>query len=158
MGWAVDPEGIICIRKKFFLEGLLSVNLTPMGGNLVLIRSIAGERIEDTIRDRDKEFSQWFKEIRLWNPNLIAKERTMWLKITGVPAHVWGENIFKHISQLMGTFVALDESTRDKARLDVGRVLITTSIPNTINKVVEVKVNGIIHDTCHPFVRRIFRG
>lgn len=34
---ASHPEGINCLKKKFLMETLLSVLLTPMGGNSVLI-------------------------------------------------------------------------------------------------------------------------
>lgn len=47
-----------------------------------------------------------------------------------------------------GSFISLDDSTRNKLRLDVGRVFITTHEPGVINKVVEVKVNDVDFSIC----------
>lgn len=74
----------------------------------------------------------------------MAKERSIWLKFLGVLANVWGEDFFMRTAQLMGTFVTIDDSTRDMVRLDVGRVLIFTKVPEIINKKLEIKVNGVV--------------
>lgn len=67
------------------------------------------------------------------------------MKILGVPVHAWKENFFEHVAQLVGTFISIDESIREKVRLDCARALITTSVLEIINRVVEVKVNGITY-------------
>lgn len=59
----------------------------------------------------------------------------------GTPAHAWNENFFRKVSQLVGTYISIDESTREKIRLDIARVLVTTSVPGIINSVVEANVN-----------------
>lgn len=146
MGKTRDPEGIKCVKKKFLLEGLLSVTLTPMGGNLVLIKVQDGAIFEEVLRNNEEEFSRWFVEIRPWNSNMVATSRSIWLKILGVPAHIWNENFFRQISQLVGSYISIDDSTRDKMRLDIARVLINTSVKEIINTVVEVKVNGIMYN------------
>lgn len=79
-------------------------------------------------------------------PELVATARSIWLKITGVPAHIWEERFFRLVSQLVGTFISIDDSTRDKVRLDTARALITTSAKEIINTVVEVKVNGTMYN------------
>lgn len=53
-----------------------------------------------------------------------------------------GEDFFKQISDYNGKYSTIDEPTRNKDRLDVGRVLVTTTVPYFINKVMEVKVNS----------------
>lgn len=140
----VDPEGIHCVRRKFEFERLLSVNLIPMGANLVLINPMEGEILKETLNERRKVFEKWFTEIRPWNPGLEAKKRSIWLKFLRVAAHVWSEGFFKRISQPMGTFITIDDSIRDKARLDVGKALIFTSLPDNINRTVVLKVNDVI--------------
>lgn len=44
----------------------------------------------------------------------------------------------------MGTFIIIDFSTRKRIRLDVGRVLISTSSSEIINRVVSVNINGVV--------------
>lgn len=145
VGKTVDPEGIHCLRRKLDIEGLLCVTLIPMGGNLVLIKAFEGESFEKILEERREVFEKWFTDIRPWNPGLVAKERSIWLKFLGVPAHIWGEDFFRRTAQTLGTFVTIDESTKDKVRLDVGRALIFTTIPETINRKLEIKVNGVVY-------------
>lgn len=63
MGRTVDPVGIHCIRKKFDLDYLLSVTLTPMGGNLVLMHALDGVNFEEVLHDKRKVFERWFSEL-----------------------------------------------------------------------------------------------
>lgn len=67
------------------------------------------------------------------------------MKILGAPTHIWGEQFFMQMSQTVGVFVSIDESTKDKVRLDYRRALITTAVTYFINKVVEVKVNDLTY-------------
>lgn len=145
VGKSVDPEGILCIKKKIVLESILAVNLTPLGGDLVLMFAPEGENFEEILRKNEKNFICWFAEIRPWSTNLVARERSVWIKVLGVPAHFRGENFFKQISLIAGKYIIIDDSTRDRARLDIGRVLIITAAPDIINRVVEVKINGTMH-------------
>lgn len=65
----------------------------------------------------------------------------MWVSITGLPAHAWKENVFRSLVASVGTFVALDESTSKKLRMDVGRVLLLVSSREVINKLLKIKIN-----------------
>lgn len=58
VGRTSEPDGILCFRKKFQLEGSLSVNLTPLGGDLVLIQAQEGLDLQSTINGNDKVFSR----------------------------------------------------------------------------------------------------
>lgn len=78
----------MCIKKKFQLEHYLSVTLTPMGGNMVLINALEGGNLEETVFVKRKDFSRWFTDIRPWEPLMVARERSIWLKILGMPAHI----------------------------------------------------------------------
>lgn len=98
--------------------------------------------LSDLLVKNEKEFSKWFSEIKPWDPFKVPKTRAIWLKVIGVPAHTWNEKFFEQLSQLFGSFVSIDESTRAKVRLDLARVLVSTSVPEMINGVVEVKADG----------------
>jgi hypothetical protein len=40
-------------------------------------------------------FSQWLGSMRPWEPELIAKERFVWLRIEGIPLQIWGIEFFR---------------------------------------------------------------
>lgn len=111
----------------------------------MLINVIEGQNLNEAVKDNKNAFSRWFTEIRSWEPNLVPRERSIWLKILDVPAHVWHEDFFRKIVLSLGNFITIDQSTKDKVRLDVGHVLVSTRVPS-INRVIEVNING----TCFP--------
>lgn len=132
--------------ERLEIQKVSIVSLTPMGGNLALISVQEGASFEEVLRDNEKEFSRWFTEISPWNSKSVATARSIWVKILGVPAHIWDEKFFRQISQLVGAYISIDDSTREKVRLDTIRVLITTSVKEIINTVIEVKVNGTVYN------------
>lgn len=101
--------------------------------------------METRVQLNNRGFSKWFTEISPWNPRLVPTERSVRVKVKGVPLHIWYEETFRRIALLVGRFVSIDVSTRDMVRLDYGRALVTTASPDLINKVVEIKVNEILY-------------
>lgn len=69
--------------------------------------------------------------IRPWEPNIVAKSRAAWVRVLGAPANIWGEEFFKQVTQLFGTFISIDTSTKEKTRLDFGRALFMTLVPES---------------------------
>lgn len=73
----------------------------------------------------------------------MSRERLIWLNVTGVPVHAWREDFFQMMVQTVGRYGAMDEGTRRKSRLDIGKILISTSYPRIINRTVVVKINDL---------------
>jgi hypothetical protein len=84
---------------------------------------------------------QWFKEIRPWSPKEIDRDRNVWLRIHGIPAHAWNDLFFSQISKLWGFFVNVDDATMEKLSMDVARIMIRTSCQQVIDEFIDVKVN-----------------
>ncbi|GKV11964.1 hypothetical protein SLEP1_g23173 [Rubroshorea leprosula] len=142
VGTARSVEIVPIIQERFYMEGLFSVKLRAMGGKLVLLDGDDKDDLKDLMESAADWLKQWFDDIRPWTPNRVASERFVWLKVSGVPLHAWGPNFFNTIATLWGRFISLDESTSLKKRLDVARVLISTTDMGSISKVLHIKVNG----------------
>lgn len=67
-------------------KNMLSIIATPLGGDPVLLSPKNGEDLS-VILEVEESFARWFKDVRSWNPLRIAKERFVWLIITGIPLH-----------------------------------------------------------------------
>jgi len=57
----------------------------------------------------------------------------VWLKVYGLPLHVWEEQGFKHFGDLFGSFLDFDEETIGFKRLDFARILVNYSRLDFIN-------------------------
>ena len=71
--------------------------------DLVLLR---GSRC---IKEREFLLQKWKPEVGcFWNGN-HAKE--VWVKVVGLPLHIWSREVFKRSGESCGGFIAVDEET-----------------------------------------------
>jgi hypothetical protein len=45
--------------------------------------------VQALMDDAKEWMDQWFKEIRPWSPKEIDRDRNVWLRIHGIPAHAY---------------------------------------------------------------------
>lgn len=114
MAQTFNPEGVMGIQNKLQMEGIFSIGTTPMGGSLVLLLPKEERAIESLIGDGTIALEKWFQNLQPWNKKMVAKERSVWLNITGVPLQTWKEDFFRYIVSMVGKYLNIDESTRKK--------------------------------------------
>lgn len=110
------------VQGELCMEGLEKIKAIPMGGNLVLLHSdVAGEISRASVN----HIAWWeaqFKSVKEWRLNMVARQRTVWLKIFGIPLCVWEEETFKGLGSLFGVFLDFDEATISRRRFDWARI------------------------------------
>lgn len=144
VGTTKKPEEVFLLQKWLYKEGFFSIVATPMGGNMILLTGNESKDVYSTLKECGDCLQEWFSELLPWKPAVVSRGRTVWLKVTGGPVHVWGEQVFKTIVALVGKFVCLDEATQYKERFDMGRVLVVVSSTMRINRTVNIKVNDLM--------------
>ncbi|GKV10568.1 hypothetical protein SLEP1_g21912 [Rubroshorea leprosula] len=144
VGQAHSVEIVPCIQERFYMEGYFACKLKAMGGKLVLLESEDKDELKDLVENASYWLGQWFKEIKPWSPCMVANERFVWIRCTGVPLHSWGPTFFSTLSCIWGKFITLDESTSKKKRFDIARFLICTPVMDSISKKLKVKINGTV--------------
>lgn len=112
---------------------------------MVLLSFENNEDLHTLFSDGCDGFGKWLVKLKPWAPGLVPKERTVWVRVWGVPAHAWKEDFFTFLSQLVGRFEGLDEATKKMSRLDVGKVQVTLSSLAPINKIVKIKIDSIVY-------------
>lgn len=104
------------------------MNLKPLGGNLILIQSSNNVPIKELIEGFDEWAEFWFDWIRPWRATDVNQHRLIWTRWYGVPIHTWSIRFFLLASAKLGLFMKLDSLSEKKERLDVARVMISTTI------------------------------
>jgi hypothetical protein len=132
------------IQEAFHMQGYFGVKVTPMGSKLVLLEGQEEGEVEALMDDAKEWLDQWFSEIRPWSPDEIDNERTIWLRIYGIPSHAWNDNFFAQVVNPWGTFIKADDGTMKKTTLDVARLMIRTSCQQVVDEFIDVKINGKI--------------
>ncbi|KAK2434439.1 zinc finger CCCH domain-containing protein [Trifolium repens] len=133
------------IRTTLYMEGLPHIVVTDMGRNNVLLFSPRKGELENLCKAKADWLCYYFKEFRPWLPSLYVDRRETWVRVLGIPLHAWGENLFKEIGRKYGEFLDFDESTASRAKLDVARLKIATSLRGFIDDAVQIKVLGVYY-------------
>ena len=69
-------------------------------------------------------------------------QRGAWLRLYGIPLHVWNETFFKLCVLDCGCYLRTDSCTLDREIFDYARVLIATSSLEIINLVKKLLIDG----------------
>ncbi|MCH81454.1 RNA recognition motif, partial [Trifolium medium] len=134
------------IKTTLYMEGLAHISVTDMGGKMVLLHSPKAGEMEVMCSSKPDWLTYYFKEVRPWSPSSFMDRRIAWVKVYGIPLHVWGENLFKAIGRKYGEFLDFDENTASRAKLDVARIKISTNFRGCIDDPLKVKVVGSVYN------------
>ncbi|GKU90659.1 hypothetical protein SLEP1_g4626 [Rubroshorea leprosula] len=146
VGVAHSVEIVPILQERFYMEGYFTCRLRAMGGKLILLDCEDKGELKELVQGAASWLSQWFSEIKPWSPITVAKERFVWLRCLGVPLHAWGPVFFESMVAAWGKFISLDDNTSKKRRFDVARILISTSIMESISVKRQIKVNGVLYN------------
>jgi hypothetical protein len=144
VGEVKQPGMTYRIQNAFHMQGYFGVKVTPLGSTLTLLEEQEEGEIQALMMDAKEWLDDWFQEIRPWNPKEIDRDRIIWLRIYGIPAHAWNDQFFAQVSKPWGTFMNTDDVTSKKLSMDVARVMIRSSCQIVVDEFLDVKINGDI--------------
>ncbi|KAK7244572.1 hypothetical protein RIF29_39396 [Crotalaria pallida] len=119
-------------------EGIISLEVKPLCGDMVMMSVMDGEDWNDLWHD---DYQDWWMltggSFVSMYPSTKLMARIAWVTCYGIPAHAWTEEFFRSlIEKTSGSFVSFHPSTKLIARLDVALVQIRYNFPELINKFV----------------------
>ncbi|GFZ02647.1 hypothetical protein Acr_15g0012550 [Actinidia rufa] len=128
--------------------------LRNLGHAHILVRHMGGDMVVITFKDLEERGSmfnggkmtwlkEWFVESSKWEStksNLCS--RLVWLNCHGIPLHLWHYQTFSEIGKIWGDVIMLAKDTIKNLSFAVGKVLISTTVMESINKTVELDNNG----------------
>jgi hypothetical protein len=129
------------LQTKLWLSGMPEVRVIAMGGELVLISNNSGEELRGLMCKKGW-WGGLLLDIKRWTPNLVGSKRVLWINMSGIPLHAWGENTFRALANRYGMFLEVDVGTRSRRRLDMARVKIEASPWDRIDTVIKLVVQG----------------
>lgn len=143
VGQTHSLECSLDIQDNLHKVGIFNIKAVPLGGNQVLLSSVGEVELSKCLTDDAEIFSKWFANVRPWEPGKMSREHLVWLNVTGVPVHSWRGDFFSDGCTNCGDLQCNGLGTRRKSRFDIGRILISTSYPQIINRSVVVKINDL---------------
>ncbi|PWA34896.1 hypothetical protein CTI12_AA614330 [Artemisia annua] len=143
IGSAKDVEVLESIGDICDAEGLEDFETKLLGGLEILIKCRNKTVAEDIINDKQHRLHQWVENIRRWDEQWQQNKRVCWIKIQGVPANGWNENLFRQIAEEWGDPHEFENCNFfDSTDLSFGRVLIVTKYWEKINSSKSMLLNG----------------
>ncbi|CAI8613624.1 unnamed protein product [Vicia faba] len=141
VGIVENPGMTYNIQESFNLEGYFNIKATPLRANLCLFEELVDGELEYLVKEAQDWVGQWFKEIRRSKPSDVDNERVTWLWCYGIPCHLWCSKLFQFLTSPAGTFICMDEDTKNHNKLDVARVMVRTKYNLVLNETFNIGVN-----------------
>lgn len=113
----------------WLLKGKLDIAV--MGGGLILFEfELVSEAKHVLARGKRKVqgsvllMERWHPEVGCFSNGAFASE--VWVRVVGLPLHLWNREVFKLIGDGCGGFIAVDNKTDSMAELQWARMLVKT--------------------------------
>ncbi|KAK1573093.1 hypothetical protein Q3G72_026742 [Acer saccharum] len=89
-------------------------------------------------------WKECYSTMKAWGGQnrMPSSSKLCWVDVHGVPLICWCKAFFKSLGDLVGETLWIDEETERRKRLDVGKILISTPIGESLTREVEVIVGG----------------
>lgn len=142
----VSGDSSLSLQQRVEDAGFVNVVVTPLGSDRVFLHCLGDENIWNVFNEAIHFFGMLFGDLHKWSPVEVNYERGAWLRVYGTPVHAWNELFFKLCVSGYGRFIRSDSCTVDKERFDFARVLISTSSLDIINSLIEVSIDGVLHE------------
>ncbi|MCH84313.1 hypothetical protein A2U01_0005144, partial [Trifolium medium] len=129
------------LQVSMWMEGYQQIKVTTLGMDLVLLSSTVIGQIQEGFQKNKRWWERWFSKIQPWRPDILPKGRRIWVRLFGVPLHIWNWEGFEKIIWRFGKLQNLDPETLNQTRFDVARAHIQISSWEMVDEVIEIKVN-----------------
>lgn len=126
------------------MEGYFRIKVSSLGARLCLLEDREEGELGDLIASGAYWMHKWFVEVKRWEPKVVDDKRVTWVKLFGLPCHMWNDELFKFISNPFGTFIRVNDITLCQAKIDVARFLIRTSCLTLIGETFMVKASDLV--------------
>ncbi|KAG4989368.1 hypothetical protein JHK82_031691 [Glycine max] len=119
------------------------IKFNYLGDDMVLISGCTKEWFSENTKQEG--LLSIFHSIQKWEASITFGNRLTWVRCTGVPLDVWGEECFAAIAGQFGTLVKLDPLTMDMVNLSYAKMLAKLSSPLHVTFSENIKINGTAH-------------
>ena len=102
-------------KSSWFLEGNLW--LSNVRENLLLLEFEFADEVERVFQSRARRFRGRSFCLEKWKPFVgcfegdLGNSCLVWVRILGLPLHLWGRSLFRKFGDSCGRFMAVDENT-----------------------------------------------
>lgn len=112
------------LQTHFEIEGFFAVKIISLGAKLCILEELEEGVISELLSEDNTWWKQWFSNIIPWSKGAVDSERVTWVRVHGVPCHVWKVDFFETLANTFGKFISRDMNFKEGFNMDVARFLI----------------------------------
>ncbi|KAF5805438.1 putative RNA recognition motif domain, nucleotide-binding alpha-beta plait domain superfamily [Helianthus annuus] len=121
VGRAVDLETLVDIDRLLGIAKIEYSRIRYLGGLTILISFKNVTSARGFLNDRTV-WGPWFTKLETWNGQSLSLERVVWLKVHGIPLHIFDPGLTEQIGGIFGKVLHFPKSLDDEHNLTVIRV------------------------------------
>lgn len=129
------------IHMHMEMEGIFAIKVIPLGGNLCMMEELEEGFIEDFIGEEETWWKTRFSEVKKWEEVMVDEYRDVWLRVYGIPAHVWHSEFFVALTEMWGSFSCIDDNTAIGEEFDLARIMVKVPISFKTLDTTDVNIN-----------------
>ncbi|KAL4591278.1 hypothetical protein LXL04_004236 [Taraxacum kok-saghyz] len=119
-------------------EGLQDVSIKFMGGLLAMITFKTNADANNFLVNGKPTWSNWFSSLHMWSGQPIPYQRVAWIKVEGLPLHLWDSHCFDSVGGLFGRVLSPSARPLKTSDLSVGSMSIPVNSIDKIEEYVEI--------------------
>ncbi|KAM0063398.1 hypothetical protein Hdeb2414_s0003g00090431 [Helianthus debilis subsp. tardiflorus] len=121
VGRTVNLETLIDFNRLLRIAKVMVAKLQYLGGLSLLISFL--DKVSATHFMENKVlWDLWFSKLTIWNGQSLPLERVVWLKISGIPLHLFDTEVMVQIGELFGKILHVPNSLKEDQDLTVCRI------------------------------------
>ncbi|KAM0012907.1 hypothetical protein Hdeb2414_s0047g00748901 [Helianthus debilis subsp. tardiflorus] len=121
VGRAVDLETLVDIDRLLSIAKIVVANVQYLGGLSVLISFHEKESAKQFLSGKNI-WEPWFSKLDLWKGQTLPFERVAWLKLSGVPLHLFEADVLSQVGEVFGKVLHVPKEFEEDQDLSVVRV------------------------------------
>ena len=149
--WGSGPAqipGVETIRRWARMQWNInnSLAVVSLGRGLWLFEFESREEVDRVLKVGKRRFGTNLVHLRTWGEDLGCSnqgfsEEKAWVRVMGLPVHLWSRTVMEKIGNACGGFLAVDKETDELGDLGWARILVSWKKPEPPNTV-EVECGG----------------
>ena len=149
--WGSGPAqipGVEAVRRWARMQWNIknSLAVVNLGRGLWLFEFESKEQVDRVLKFGKRRFGTNLVHLRTWGEDMGCSsqsfsEEKAWVRVVGLPVHLWSRTVMEKIGDACGEFLAVDEETDELDELGLARILVRLKKPEPPNTV-EVAYGG----------------
>ncbi|KAJ0547794.1 hypothetical protein HanIR_Chr08g0376221 [Helianthus annuus] len=121
VGRVVDLETLVDIDRLLSIAKFVVANIQYLGGLSVLISFHEEESVNRFLSVKNV-WEPWFSKLDLWKGQTLPFERVAWLKLTGMPLHLFEGDVLNQVGSVFGKVLHVPKGFEEDLDLSIVRV------------------------------------